>query len=114
MVDRSRLISQLDHSACRQLTVVSGPAGSGKTALLASWLGGNSFFRPAGWVTLDEDDAEPTRLWAYLVAALERSAGISVTAPSTVDDMVAAIEALPEPVVLVLDNAGVLPAGPAA
>ena len=114
MVDRARLIGELDHSTCRQVTVVSGPAGSGKTSLLASWLGGSTFFRPAAWVTLDPDDAEPARLWAYVRAALERSAGVTVPAPSTVEDVASAIEALPEPVVLVLDNVGCLPAGPAA
>jgi LuxR family maltose regulon positive regulatory protein len=113
LVDRARLIGELDHGACRQVTVVSGPAGSGKTALLASWLGGRTFLPSAAWVSLDIDDAEPARLWAYLRTALERSAGVSVPASSTVDDVVAAVEALPEPVVLVLDNVGCLPAGAA-
>lgn len=122
VVDRPRLTADLDRGARRRLTMVAGPAGAGKTALLASWPAAGT----AAWVTLDEDDNDPTRLWAYLLAAVRQSAGVpaghplaALDAPSTVDSafldgVLAAADALPAPVVLVLDNAGCLYAGAAA
>ena len=126
LVVRQRLMAHLDCGTSRQLTVVTGPAGAGKTALLTSWLAGDTFFGPAAWLTLDEDDNQPARLWAYLLAAVQRSApvpaGHPITAlapPSIVDStflgsVVSAVETLPVPMVLVLDNVGCLRPGAAA
>lgn len=68
---RPRLTRQLDHSLNVSLTLVTGPAGFGKTTLLAQWLA----TRPeaVGWLTLDSSDNDPTRFLRYLSAALENS-----------------------------------------
>src|SRR3990170_3463135 len=53
----------------RKLTLISAPAGFGKTTLVSEWVAGCE--RPAAWVSLDEGDNDPTRFLSYLVAALQ-------------------------------------------
>jgi len=69
-VSRPRLIEQLNAGPNRRLTLVSAPAGFGKTTLVAEWLSGAD--RPYAWLSLDEDDNDPVRFLAYLVAALRQ------------------------------------------
>src|SRR5829696_5715100 len=68
-VARSRLYARLDEGVRRDLTVVSAPAGFGKTTLLADWSRQSGL--PVAWVSLDERDDDPIRFLSYLVAALE-------------------------------------------
>src|SRR5918998_785587 len=67
-VPRSRLHERLDEGARRELTVVSAPAGFGKTTLLADWSQRSEL--PVAWVSLDERDDDPVRFLLYLVAAI--------------------------------------------
>jgi LuxR family maltose regulon positive regulatory protein len=67
---RPRLIERLNEGLHRRLTLVSAPAGFGKSTLLGEWLAGCE--RPAAWLSLDEGDNDPTRFLAYLVAALQK------------------------------------------
>jgi LuxR family maltose regulon positive regulatory protein len=53
----------------RKLTLISAPAGYGKTTLLSEWTAGCG--RPVAWLSLDEGDNDPARFWTYLVAALQ-------------------------------------------
>ncbi len=53
----------------RQLTLVSAPAGFGKTTLVSEWAA--TCGRPVAWLSLDEGDNDPARFMAYLVAALQ-------------------------------------------
>jgi LuxR family maltose regulon positive regulatory protein len=69
VVLRPRLIEQLNESLHRKLTLISAPAGFGKTTLLSEWVAGCEL--PAAWLSLDEADNDPTRFLAYLVAALQ-------------------------------------------
>ena len=61
------------------LTVVTAPAGAGKTMALASWAAAEA--GAVAWVSLDEFDNQPGVFWAYVVAALRRS-GVAVPAAS--------------------------------
>jgi LuxR family maltose regulon positive regulatory protein len=92
LVPRPRLIARLDAGRTGKLTLISAPAGFGKTSLLAGWLTKlrieheelrkhdkdedaqfsirNSQFKVA-WVSLDADDNDPLRFWTYVIAALE-------------------------------------------
>jgi LuxR family maltose regulon positive regulatory protein len=74
MVARPRLRELLTDALRARLTLVSGPAGFGKTTLIAGWL---DDVRHAGsavaWVSLDESDDDPEEFWRYVVAALERA-----------------------------------------
>jgi ATP/maltotriose-dependent transcriptional regulator MalT len=57
LVSRPRLLGLLESGAGRRLTVVSAPAGFGKTALLAEWA--STAGRPVAWLSLDEGDRDP-------------------------------------------------------
>src|ERR687895_1076911 len=67
-VPRPRLYERLDEGVRRELTVVSAPAGFGKTTLLADWSRRSEF--PVAWVSLDERDDDPVRFLLYVVAAI--------------------------------------------
>jgi len=70
-VPRPRLIHRLNGMMQRKLTLVSAPAGFGKTTLLSVWctVAARSDQR-IGWVSLDASDNDPTRFWSYVIAAL--------------------------------------------
>ncbi len=67
-VMRSRLIDCLDGVAQKSLTLLSTPAGFGKTTLLAEWIARSSM--PIAWLSLDAGDNDPYRFLSYLVEAL--------------------------------------------
>jgi LuxR family maltose regulon positive regulatory protein len=69
IVFRSRLIERLNEGLSGKLTLISAPAGFGKTTLVSEWLAGCG--RPVAWLSLDEGDNDPTRFLTYLVAALQ-------------------------------------------
>src|SRR5262245_33949046 len=71
-IARHRLIARLNEAAHHHLTVVSAPAGFGKTTLLSEWAtSANEHALPVVWLTLDEGDDTPLRFWTYVLAALE-------------------------------------------
>jgi LuxR family transcriptional regulator, maltose regulon positive regulatory protein len=70
-VPRPRLIERLNESLSRKLTLVSAPAGFGKTTLLAAWLAGAEPRVRTAWLSLEEGDSDPTRFLTYFVAALQ-------------------------------------------
>ncbi len=74
LVSRSRLRDQLDRGAQHRLTLIVGPAGAGKTVLLADWLSSRPE-RQAGWLSCDEADGDPFRFFTALVEALRRAGG---------------------------------------
>jgi LuxR family maltose regulon positive regulatory protein len=69
LVLRAHLIAQLQQGMERTLTLVSAPAGFGKTTLLAQWLAKSG--TPAAWVSLGPEDNDPTSFLSYLIAALQ-------------------------------------------
>ena len=71
LVPRARLIERLNQGTERKLTLISAPAGFGKTMLLAEWLAATQAGeRPAAWVSLDQSDNDPALFWAYFIVAL--------------------------------------------
>jgi LuxR family maltose regulon positive regulatory protein len=75
LVTRPRLSQRLSRGAESTLTLVSAPAGFGKTTLLTEWLAQWSAAAPAdgrsvAWLSLDQRDNDPALFWTYLVAAL--------------------------------------------
>src|SRR5665811_466735 len=72
LVARPTLRERLSRGAESALTLVSAPAGFGKTTLLTKWLGGAAADgRSAAWLSLDRRDNDPALFWSYLVAALQ-------------------------------------------
>jgi LuxR family maltose regulon positive regulatory protein len=115
LVLRPHLIERLNEGLDHRLTLVSAPAGFGKTTLLTEWA--SSCGRPVAWLSLDEGDNDLARFMAYFVAALETiqaniGQGVlgAFQAPrppqmeSVLTGLINEIAALPEPFVLVLDD----------
>jgi LuxR family maltose regulon positive regulatory protein len=69
VVPRRRLTDQLIAGLSRKLTLISAPAGSGKTTLMSEFV--RQIDRPVAWISLDAGDDDPTRFMTYLVAALQ-------------------------------------------
>jgi len=71
-VQRSHLIQRLNQglAAGRQITLVSAPAGFGKTTCVSQWV--DTLDCPVTWLSLDPADDDPGRFFAYLVAALQK------------------------------------------
>ncbi|MFF4445223.1 LuxR C-terminal-related transcriptional regulator [Streptomyces sp. NPDC001502] len=71
LVHRPELLGRLTAGAQGPLTLVNGPAGSGKTVLTAQWAADGRAPRPPMWLTVEPDDA-PGAFWAYVLEALHR------------------------------------------
>lgn len=118
LVRRPRLIDQLNKGVAsgNKLTLVSAPAGFGKTTLIAEWLHGAEW--PCSWLSLDSDDNDPARFLAYLLAALHQvdpdigqtAQGILSEQPhppwpeALVVSLINEIAATPVPFFLILDD----------
>ncbi len=70
VVVRPRLIERLNSGRGCKLTLVSAPAGFGKTTLLSTWLA--SIQTPFAWLSLDDSDNDPTRFLIYFIYALRQ------------------------------------------
>lgn len=120
-VPRPHLIERLNAGLdARKLTLVSAPAGSGKTSLIVAWLAELRLARPdlaLAWLSVDDEDNDPLRFFAYLVAALQsvdpRLGGEALhmlgrTGPPGVEPLTTSLindlAGRPSPVILVLDD----------
>ncbi len=70
LVVRESLIDALSEGVSQPLTLVYGPAGSGKTMLVAQWGVSVREERPVAWLWLETDDNDPARFWMYVIEAL--------------------------------------------
>jgi LuxR family maltose regulon positive regulatory protein len=117
LVVRESLIAALSEGLSRPLTLVYGPAGSGKTMLVAQWAESVTQERPIAWLSLEADDNDPARFWMYVIEALRSVVpGIGETSVAMLraPGVNLAVEALPalineladcsEQFVLVLDD----------
>lgn len=113
-IPRPRLIGRLNAGLHRKLTLVSAPAGFGKTTLISAWIGASG--RQGAWLSLDDADNDPMRLLMHVIAALhaiDTSIGERVlstlqysppTADSTLTLLINDIAALSHKFILVLDD----------
>jgi LuxR family maltose regulon positive regulatory protein len=111
-VPRERLVRWLDDATTRPVTVVTGPAGSGKTVLLRTWATGAS--TPVAWVGVDRHMRDAQAFWSTVVASLAAtlpSARFSRPTPTpdfdgttAVARLVTELAAVEGPVVLVVDD----------
>ena len=82
VVVRPRLVERLNEVLHRKLTLISAPAGFGKTTLISEWVASRKQREPlirVAWLSLDEGDNDPTRFLTYLVTALQTIAPDSDT-----------------------------------
>src|SRR6478609_4306737 len=97
LVARPRLSERLRRGAEAALTLVSAPAGFGKTTLLAEWLAAHADDgRCVAWLSLDRRDNAPALFWTYLVTAL------SAAVPGIGTDALALLHSPEPPVEAVL------------
>ena len=114
-VARPRLVEKLNEGLQRKLTLVSAPAGFGKTTLVSEWLGEVAL--PIAWLSLDENDHDLTRFLTYLISALQTiDSGIGENVlgalqshqPPAVDALLTALlndlESVSQDFILVLDD----------
>jgi len=71
LVHRAALLDALSAGLDRRLTLLSAPAGWGKTTLLAQWVLAGSAGRRFSWLSLDTSDNDPVWFWMYAIAALQ-------------------------------------------
>ena len=70
-VPRPRLDERLKAARRVPLTVLSAPAGFGKTTMLTEWLANVTDGKVGvGWLSLDARDNDPALFWTYLVTAM--------------------------------------------
>jgi ATP/maltotriose-dependent transcriptional regulator MalT len=123
LVARPRLVERLTRGVESRLTLVSAPAGFGKTTLLAAWLSAAPSAGPSvAWLSLDGADNQPVSFWTYLISALQGVApGVGATALALLQERQSPLEtvlgtllndlgALPNDVTLVLDDYHVIEA----
>ncbi|GAP15715.1 ATP-dependent transcriptional regulator [Longilinea arvoryzae] len=118
-VHRPRLTERIDRGVLGPLTLLSAPAGFGKTNLLIEWAEHTRL--PVAWLTLDSDDNDPNRFFRYFISALQtrqpglgeetldfilstRGGGLEVGLTLLINE----ISALSNEIVLVLDDIQVL------
>jgi len=70
LVPRPALVARLNRGLDGRLTLVSAPAGFGKTTLIVEWLHQTRW--PVAWLSLDAGENDPVRFFTYLLAALEQ------------------------------------------
>jgi len=139
LVSRPRLVGRLNEGLpgqngafARKLTLVSAPAGFGKTTLLSEWVHGvgavTAPLRNVAWLSLNKDDNDPTRFWPYFIAALQTPyptvgeptlAMLQSPHPLPIESVLTALineiaeqSAQAQPCVLVLDDYHVIEAQP--
>jgi LuxR family transcriptional regulator, maltose regulon positive regulatory protein len=75
LIDRGYLVAALDRAAARKVTIISAPAGSGKTSLLRAWAGGPGRPRRLAVLQVQRDQHDAQRFWLALLGAARRATG---------------------------------------
>jgi len=123
LILRPRLMERLDHGLSGKLTLISAPAGFGKTTLVSEWAGQSK--TPVAWLSLEEADNDLTRFLGYVIAALQTCfPHLGETVPAMLQSpqpppleslltiLINDIAAVPEDLVLVLDDYHVITSPP--
>ena len=115
LIARRGLFERLSTGGPAGVTLVSAPAGSGKTVLLRSWIDEAGLADHVAWVTVERGERDPQRFWLAVVEKLRTAVGADAfiekltPAPefdgeAVVERLVSELGSLEEPVLLVLDD----------
>jgi LuxR family transcriptional regulator, maltose regulon positive regulatory protein len=72
-VERPALVQSLIQADGAKLILIDAPPGFGKTALVAQWRAGKLESRPFAWLSLDDGENDPGKLWRHVTHALQRA-----------------------------------------
>ena len=132
LVPRPRLIEQLNKGLHRKLTLISAPAGFGKTTLVTEWLDNlrldtkkeNQIENWIAWLSLDDGDNDPARFLTYFIAALNQIEEIDATfgkgalsmlqspqpppTEAVLAPLINEIATIPDRIILVLDDVHII------
>ena len=75
LVDRSDLLAALDHAADGKVTVISAPAGSGKTSLLRAWTASRGQGTRIAELQVQRDQQDAQQFWLAVLAAVRKAGG---------------------------------------
>ena len=114
-IARRGLFERLSTGSPAGVTLVSAPAGSGKTVLLRSWIDDSGLADRVAWVTVERDQRDPQRFWLAAVEKLRTAVGADAfvekltPAPdfdgeAVVERLLSELGSLEDPVVLVVDD----------
>ncbi len=96
VLNRPRVTGLIERAAAHPVTVITGPAGAGKTLACAIWAQSAARSSRVAWLTLDEGDRDPSRFWANVAAALaDGSAALPPPEPALVPRSRSAADDLP-------------------
>src|SRR5207302_3174994 len=115
LLDREALLQTLDRAVTKRITVISAPAGSGKTSLLRAWADRSTVVGRVAFVSVDRDEQDAQRFWLAVLDALrspassidpemQRAALAGVDGDQLVDMVRSELADLLEPVVLIVDD----------
>jgi LuxR family maltose regulon positive regulatory protein len=115
VVARASLLARLSAAGGRAVTLISAPAGSGKTVLLRSWIAAEGLATRTAWVTVDRGEHDAQRFWLLVVEALRAIHGVDdlverrtaipeFDGQAFVDRLMAELEGLGEPIILAIDD----------
>jgi LuxR family maltose regulon positive regulatory protein len=115
VVARASLLARLSAAGGWAVTLISAPAGSGKTVLLRSWIAAEGLASRTAWVTVDRGEHDAQRFWLLVVEALRAIRGVDdlverrtaipeFEGRAFVDRLTAELEGLGEPIILVIDD----------
>ena len=115
MVERTALFELLSEGFEGGIALLSAPAGSGKTELLQSWIEAAGLGERTAWVSVERDERDGQRFWLSVVEALRGAAGVhgpvenlaptpEFDGEAVVQRLISGLNALVEPIVLVIDD----------
>jgi len=120
VIARPSLFARLGAVSAQGVTLLSAPAGSGKTVLLRSWIAAEGLASRTAWVTVDRGEHDAQHFWLLVVEALRAIRGVDdlverrtaipeFDGQAFVDRLVAELEGLGEPIILAIDDLHELP-----
>ena len=115
LIDRGDLLAALDRAAAKKVTIISAPAGSGKTSLLRAWADRPGQRHRLAVMHVQRDQQDAQQFWLALLGAVRHAAGTAVGAEAPaatpefnqramVDRVLSELEGHGGPVVLVIDD----------
>jgi LuxR family maltose regulon positive regulatory protein len=115
LIDRGDLLAALDRAAARKVTIISAPAGSGKTSLLRAWADRQGQRHRLAIVPVPRDQQDAQQFWLALLDAVRQAGAVTgragpsaatpdFNAPAMVDRVLAELADAPGDVMLVIDD----------